>query len=704
MNPKRLGFSLLDASREREFLMTMIGRAVRLLGMLSAILASSSMSILSGQTFTDVTTSAGITHVQTTDAVVAGLFGAWFMTGGVAAGDYDGDGRTDLLFTRLGDTDIFYRNLGNGTFESRTATAGFTVPTLTNGVVSGDIDNDGDLDLYMTTTTDTRNYLYLNDGTGFFTDAGTTRTVALSNGVARVGQGASFGDYNDDGFLDLVTGDWGNLVADSQSRLFENLGATQPGFFNDVTAASGIDSYRKPRTYRFSPRLVDLDRDGHLDLAVASDFETSQLFWSDGDGTFTDGTLPAGVGTDFNGMGSTFGDYDGDGDLDWFITNITAAPETQDDWDGGNRLYRNDGGRQFTDVTQAVGVHDSRWSWGTTFFDYDNDGDLDLIATNGWSEPGFTADRSYLWRNDAGIFTDVSNAVGVTDTGQGRGLAHLDYDDDGDLDIVIVNNKAEPILYRNDGGNANDYLRIEVEGTVSNRDGIGAFITVTPDLGDPQRRMVWDVDGGSSFLSQNERIAHFGLGQSDGMVDLVTIEWPSGLVQHLHGVNANQTLTVVEVDEQAAAGDVDFSGVIDASDVDWLRMAAEQPELYLSLLGIPAVDSADLTGDGIVDVADVDHLLHVIVGTEYGDLNLDGSVDQTDLSLWQIGYGLSSGASYSDGDVDGDHDVDGGDFLAMQRQFGFVGQPVSTSHKAPEPPSLVLALATMLCAGMRKSR
>jgi len=194
MNPKRLGFSLLDASREREFLMTMIGRAVRLLGMLSAILASSSMSILSGQTFTDVTTSAGITHVQTTDAVVVGLFGEWFMTGGVAAGDYDGDGRTDLLFTRLGDTDIFYRNLGNGTFESRTATAGFTVPTLTNGVVSGDIDNDGDLDLYMTTTTDTRNYLYLNDGTGFFTDAGTTRTVALSNGVTRIGQGASFGD------------------------------------------------------------------------------------------------------------------------------------------------------------------------------------------------------------------------------------------------------------------------------------------------------------------------------------------------------------------------------------------------------------------------------------------------------------------------------------------------------------------------------
>ncbi len=683
--------------------MRLFGCAVRLVGMLWAFLALSSASILSGQTFTDVTNNAGITHVHTTSALIAGLPGTSFMTGGVAAGDYDNDGYTDLMFTRLNDTDLLYRNLGNGTFEARSATAGFTVPTLTNGVVSGDVDNDGDLDLYMTTSAGgMRNYLYLNDGTGFFTDSGTTRTVALSNGVTRSGQGASFGDYNNDGYLDLVAAEWGNFVADSQSRLFENRGATQPGFFDDVTAASGTDVYRKDRTYRFSPRLVDLDRDGHLDLAVASDFVTSQLFWSNGDGTFTDGTIPAGVGTDLNGMGSTFGDYDGDGDLDWFITNITAAPGAPPAFGGYNRLYRNDGNRQFTDVTQAAGVRDSRWSWGTTFFDYDNDGDLDLVATNGYNGQGWLDDRTFLWRNDNGVFTDVSDSEGITDTGQGRGLAHLDYDNDGDLDLVIVNNEAQPILYRNDSGNANDYLRIEAEGTLSNRDGIGAFITVTPDLDNPQQRMVWDVDGGSSFLSQNERIAHFGLGQSSGTVDLVTIEWTSGLVQHLHGLNANQTLTVVEIDEQAVAGDVDFSGVIDASDVDWLRTAIEQPELYASVFGVPAEVSADLTGNGTVDVADVDYLLNFIVGTQYGDLNLDGSVDQTDLSLWQSGFGLSSSAGYLDGDIDGDHDVDGADFLVLQRQIGFGGQPVSQSQMVPEPHSLVLVFATMLCAGMRK--
>ena len=401
-------------------------------------------------------------------------------------------------------------------------------------------------------------------------------------------------------------------------------------------------------------------------------------------------------------MGSTFGDYDGDGDLDWFITNITRVPDSPPIFGGFNRLYRNDGHRQFTDVTEAAGVRDSRWSWGTTFFDYDNDGDLDLVATNGYNGHGWSDDRTYLWRNDNGVFTDVSDSMGVTDTGQGRGLAHLDYDNDGDLDLVIVNNQAQPILYRNDGGNANDYLRIDVEGTASNRDGIGAFITVTPDLDNPQQRQVWEVDGGSSFLSQNERIAHFGLGQSAGIVDLVTIEWSSGLVQHLHNISANQSLAVVETEELAAAGDIDFNGLIDAADVDWLRVAAADPDLYRSLFGIPAAAAADLTGEGDVDAADLDHLLHVLLGTEYGDLNLDGAIDQTDLALWQTGFGLSPGAGYLGGDIDGDGVTDGGDFLALQRHQGFTAPSATASQLVPEPASQTMALVTLLGAALHR--
>lgn len=510
-------------------------------------LIASATLCTSAQNFLDVTASAGITHTQTTPALVDGLPGSAFFTGGVAADDFDGDGWTDLLFTRLNDTDMFYRNLGDGTFEARTTTAGFVLPTLTNGVVSGDIDNDGDPDLYMTTCWGTRNYLYLNDGTGFFTDAGTGRAAALANGTLRNGQGSSFGDFDRDGYLDLMTTDWGRPRHNCQSRLFRNRGAAQPGFFEDVTAGAGLGVYRGTLSYRFTPRFVDLDRDGFQDLAIASDFQTSQLFWNNGDGTFTDGTIPAGVGTDFNGMGSTFGDYDGDGDLDWFISNITADPDAPPTAFGGwNRLYRNEGGRRFTDVTQQAGVRDARWGWGTSFFDCDNDGDLDLIATNGYNGEGWDDDRTVLWQNSDGVFTDISETSGVTDRLQGRGLVHLDYDNDGDLDIVIVNHLGVPILYRNDGGNANNFLRVELEGVQSNRDGVGAFITVTPDIAAPDRTLVWEVDGGSGFLGNSERTAHFGLGQTTGTVGLVTIEWPSGIVQRRLFVSGRQSIRIRE--------------------------------------------------------------------------------------------------------------------------------------------------------------
>lgn len=496
------------------------------------------------QTFIDVTIQAGINHVQTTEEDGDNIPGA-FMTGGVAAADFDNDGWTDLLFTRLNDTDILYHNNQDGTFTPLTATAGFTQMTKTNGVVSGDIDNDGDCDLYMTAL-DTTNYLYMNDGTGFFTLANSSRGAALDNGIHRLGQGATFADYDNDGYIDLMACDWGNPLADSQSRLLHNRGSAQPGFFDDVTTAAGIDVYRASTTYRFAPRFVDLDRDGLMDLTIASDFHTSQLFWNNGDGTFTDGTLPANVGTDFNGMGTSFADYDRDGDLDWFITNITEDPDLPPTGFGGwNRLYRNDGNRVFTDVTEPAGVRDSRWSWGTTFFDYDNDGDADLIATNGFTGTHWIMDRTFLWNNNEGVFTDVSDAEGITDRMQGRGLVHLDYDNDGDLDIVVVNNEAAPILYRNEG-NANDYLRITTEGTASNRDGIGAFITVLADIDVPAEKIVWEIDGGSSFLSQNERTAHFGLGMTNGIVDLVRIDWPSGQSEYIAGLAANQTVHQIE--------------------------------------------------------------------------------------------------------------------------------------------------------------
>ncbi len=657
--------------------------------------------------FTDVTAGTGINHQQSYAEFNDLLPGSAFMTGGVAAGDFDNDGLTDLIFTRLGDNDIFYRNRGDGTFEKRTASAGFTIPTLTNGVVSGDIDNDGDLDLYITGGAGaTRNYLYLNDGTGFFTDAGPSAAAALSNGIARNGQGASFGDINGDGYLDLVTSDWGNPTALSQSRLFLNRGATQPGVFDDVTQAAGIDTYRKAINYRFAPHLGDLDRDGHADLTFAADFETSQLFWNNGDGTFLEGTAAANVGTDYNGMGTAFADYDGDGYLDWFITNITQDPAHPGPFGGWNRLYRNNGDRTFTDVTQQAGVRDARWGWGTTFFDGDNDGDPDLIATNGYNGAGWVNDRTTLWRNDGGIFTDVSNAAGITDTGQGRGLIHLDYDNDGDLDLIIVNHEDQPIVYRNDligpGGPAADqtYLRLHTEGTLSNRDGIGAFITVVADLNDPHTRQVRSIESGSSFLSQNEHTAHFGLGDrasAENPVDLVTIEWTSGVVQHLHQVGVNQTLTVVEAVAETLAGDADFNGQLNADDIDWLFRAIADGDLYRLVFGLPAIAALDLNGDGLLDAADVDVLVGELLGTFPGDADLDGRVAQGDLDAVLNHWG-QSGMTWATGDLNGNGVVEQGDLDAVLNFWG-ASNALPLASSIPEP-----AFAGLVAMGLSLGR
>jgi len=527
--------------------------------------------------YTNVTASAGISHLQHVgNAPGAGLF----RTGGAAAGDFDNDGWVDLYVTRLNARPLLYRNLGNGGFQDVAVAAGFTSSLPANGAAWGDIDNDGDKDLYVTSSGGTRYYLYVNNGNGTFSEQALDRGAAI-DGVFRYGQSATFGDYDGDGYLDIHTNDWATDVSVSTSRLLHNLGAANPGYFEDVTVAAGLDDFRSSHfadgstdsnVYRYSSTFTDLDRDGHPDLTIAADFLTSQIFWNKGDGTFTDGTAAAGVGTDEDGMGSAIGDFDGDGRMDWFVSALVDVPGGFPDH-SGNRLFRNNGDRTFTDQTDLAGVRDSGWSWGTTFLDYDNDRDLDLVVTNGWDT--LSADQSHLYRNDSGVFTDFSNAAGVTDMGMGRGLVSFDYDNDGDVDVFIVNHGAQPILYRNDGGNDNDWLRIAVQGTASNRDGVGAFITVDPDASIIGDEMVREINAGSNFLSQNELTAHFGLGPDSGAIDSITIEWPSGSVQELNNVSVNQVLNLVE---GLLPGDFNGDGYVDGGDfLDWQRGNSPSP-------------------------------------------------------------------------------------------------------------------------------
>ncbi len=489
------------------------------------------------------------------------------MTGGAAAGDFDGDGYVDLVITRLDDYDLLLRNRGDGTFEDVTRRWGLDdFREATNGAVWGDIDNDGDLDLFITAVGGTRHWLFVNEGRNGFVEEGMKRGAALDTDDQRVGFSASFGDYDGDGWIDLHVTEWrpSQLVGEGSTgvRLLRNRGAAAPGYFDDVTMEAGVNMVGvvsqtqdtlTEGTFAFASGFVDLDGDGLLDLTVASDFGTTRLFWNDGDGTFTDGTVMAWVGTAQNAMGLTFGDYDLDGDFDWFVTSVyqtssgspgTEGPGPRD----GNRLYRNEGNRRFSDRTDAANVRNGGWGWGAAFFDAENDGDLDLVMTNGMEVmPGQDADPMRYWENDgAGGFRSRSTVVGLDDRGDGKGLLVLDIENDGDLDILVLNNGAPPLLFRNESTGTGNWLRVTAEGVQSNRDGSGARVTVHAAGMLP---MVRQVGASTHFLGQSDERLHFGLGGAERVS--LEVYWPaSGISTRYDDVAANSWILVREGDDE----------------------------------------------------------------------------------------------------------------------------------------------------------
>jgi hypothetical protein len=527
-------------------------------------------------TFVDVAEAVGLTapHNASEPCLVrvGGYCQVSLTAGGAAVGDIDDDGWPDLLLTRMDGPPRLYRNVA-GTFEEVTADYGLdTIEGPTNGAAFGDVDNDGDLDLYLTTINDA--------GPGSFIDlrregdvfVRVDRGASLASRFYRGGFSAAFGDYDRDGHLDLHVNDWVVLEGEDppHTRLLRNLG---DGAFEDVTASSGatpfpIECWRgEPNpsgdacfeAKAFASAFVDMDFDGHPDLLSVRDFRGSRLFWNDGDGTFTDGTEAAAVGTDDTGMGSTVGDVDGDGDLDWFIACIGDPIRfcgSRPCMTGftGNRLYRYEGGRRFLDVTDEAGVRTGGWGWGAAFVDFENDGDLDLVQTNGYELPDGDFDDVWndepmmAWENDGtGRFTLAPTERGFADTSSGKGLLLFDYDRDGDQDVLVVANLARPRLFENRGGNlAGRWLRVRARPTVSAPGGRGVQVRVWRREGDaPLLRL---VDSISHFLGQSERVAHFGLGPGVDTVARLEVRWPSGRVEVREAVATNRVLVVDEAD------------------------------------------------------------------------------------------------------------------------------------------------------------
>ena len=549
------------------------------MGALGACLALG-VALRAGAAFLDVTESAGLSYLQQIGHPFSEclLLGGVFctperMSGGAAVADVDGDGDLDLVATRMDAGALLFCNrlveTGQAVFEDCTSGSGLDAAVNGNGAAFGDLDGDGDPDLYVSAIATTRFYLFVNDGAGHFTEEGAARGAAVETAFAHMGTSVEIGDYDGDGWLDIHVDEWGaptliytpGGVPDQpvHMRLLRNRGAAQPGFFDDVTVAAGV-VIPADEAWGFSSAFRDLDGDGRLDLAIASDFGTSKLFWNDGDGTFTEGGAAAGVATDENGMGSTFGDLDGDGNEDWFVTSIYGegtCPGFPNCFFGlsGNRFYRNDGNRHFSDQTgdAATGLRDGGWGWGAAFFDFDLDGDLDLVMTNGLDDPAndhiaaYHDDPMKLWRNDgAGVWSEVAAAEGVTDTRSGKGLLVFDYDADGDLDLFVVNDAATPVLYQNQaaGPGGPHWLRVRVV-DAAGADALGAQVTITPAGGAAQRRTIGST---TQFLAWSDPAAHFGLGADAVAVDVdVQLPGAPAAIHRLLAADAlDRTLVVPE--------------------------------------------------------------------------------------------------------------------------------------------------------------
>ncbi len=483
---------------------------------------------------------------------------ARLLTAGVAVRDVDLDGDLDVYVTRMDEYDLLFVNDGTGHFIEATPD-GLGEVYLSNGAAWGDIDNDGYPDLFVTTVGEDRAFLFRNDRRGGFLEVARVRGVAMeSPRWPHTGMSACFGDYDLDGFLDLHTTEWRPYVFDlptSHNRLFRNRGRLGLGFFADETERAGVaitDGVRGG-AFGFTSHLVDLDADRWPDLPLVADYGATRLFWSNGDGTFADGTEHSAVGTEENGMGSALGDYDGDGDLDWFVSSVFYEGECEFErgcpWGHtGNRLYRNDGERGFTDVTDEAGVRDGGWGWGATFFDYDLDGDLDLAMTNGVQWPpedtGFATDNLRLWRNDGGVFTEVAAALGIEDRHAGKALVAADLDGDGDEDLLVTNNLEGASVWRNDASEGRAWLTVQPVGTVSNHDGFGAVVRVW--VTESASPMLRHAGNGCGFLGHTPGTPHFGLGDHETAAR-VEVYWPaSDQTQVFTDVPARRVLRVVE--------------------------------------------------------------------------------------------------------------------------------------------------------------
>lgn len=523
--------------------------------------------------------------------------------GGAAGGDFNGDGWPDLfVIGGDGDRQYLFRNLGDGRFREEAIGAGVALAgEVMSGPAFADIDGDGDLDLFVGVVPRRRWFppvLLRNDGDAGFVEVGRANEMFPPGLYAS----ATFGDYNGDGWLDLFTTHWGVPVAFAElEHLWRNTGnGMYVGATEEAQLTIAMEDHPQVGLvpWTFVANFADIDDDGYSDLLVTSDFSHSQAFRNRADGTFEE--LDRSVFTDEAGMGAAVGDFNNDGNLDWFVTSIylpgsldVLGSDNSSGGATGNRLYENLGDGGFVDRTTEAGVRDGAWGWAACAADFDNDGWLDLFHVNGWQFR--TSDLWFgrparLFRNlGEGVFDEVAEESGIADRGEGRGVVCFDYDRDGDIDVLVANISGRVRLYRNRLDGSRNYLHVKLVGKPPNTEAIGARLWVEAG----GRRQVREIRSGSNYVSQDPAVAHFGLGDETRISEL-RIRWPNREESFLRDLEVNQHLVVLQV-----PGDVNCDGAASAADLSASLMARAQEST------LPPCPRGDLDGNQIVDARDL---------------------------------------------------------------------------------------------------